>query len=149
MSFSHKPVPDNLSPSSEISSTPDTVEKTEHELSTPADGDDLGRHLTGPSQADPPPRNFGTLRWVLTMTAAYTTCFLYGLDNTIVANLQGAVATTFNENEKLSWLGSGFPLGGVATILAQGKFYGRFEFKYLYLGNVTLLESRALSAEPL
>lgn len=115
------------------------VETREKDIrSSSAEGDNLEQRLTRASLEEPPPRSVGALRWVLAMAAAYTTCFIYGLDNTIVASIQGAVVTTFNEVEKLSWLGSGFPLGGVATILAHGKFYGCFEFKYLYLGNIAV-----------
>lgn len=122
-------------PASTMPSPAVRVEK-EHNFFSSTDGDNLEQDLTAASEAEPSRRNFGTFRWILAMAAAYTTCFVYGLDNTVVANIQGAVVTRFNTVEKLSWLGSGFPLGGIATILAQGKFYGSFEFKYLYLGNI-------------
>ncbi len=50
--------------------------------------------------------------------AVYSSCFLYGLDNTIVADIQASVVETYGEIAKLSWLGIGFPLGSIATILS-------------------------------
>jgi len=46
-----------------------------------------------------------------------STALLYGLDTTIVADVQAPVVEHFGSIQKLSWLGTGFPLGSVATIL--------------------------------
>jgi hypothetical protein len=56
-------------------------------------------------------------KWWLLLLAIYSTTFLYGLDNTIVADIQSAVLARFGDVEKLSWLGIGFPLGSIAVIL--------------------------------
>jgi MFS family permease len=87
------------------------------------------------------PRPATGIKWYLILLSLYTISFLYGLDNTIVADIQGAVVETYDEVEKLSWLGSGFPLGGVATILTLGKAYGTFNNKYMYLGTITIFEA--------
>ncbi|KAH8812368.1 major facilitator superfamily domain-containing protein [Xylogone sp. PMI_703] len=127
------------SPSTAVSSVYNNIDtKEQPSLPPPEDDNSAQRNSTTVSEDDPSPRDFGMVRWLLLCVAAYTTSFLYGLDNTIVANIQGAVVVTFNEVEKLSWLGSGFPLGGVATILAHGKLYGTFAFKPIYLGNILL-----------
>lgn len=57
-------------------------------------------------------------RWLMICFAVYSSCFLYGLDNTIVADIQASVVETYGEIAKLSWLGIGFPLGSIATILS-------------------------------
>lgn len=63
------------------------------------------------------PRPVKGIKWWLLLVAIYSTTFLYGLDNTIVADVQGSILDRFGEIEKLSWIGTGFPLGSVAVIL--------------------------------
>lgn len=47
---------------------------------------------------------------------------------------------TLGEIEKLSWVGIGFPMGSVATILLLGSLYGAFDIKWLYLASIVLFE---------
>lgn len=63
-------------------------------------------------------RKYSTWQWVSILVAIYSSQFLYGLDVTIVADIQGAVTDEFGEVGLLGWLGIGFPLGSVATILS-------------------------------
>ncbi|KAF2129723.1 MFS general substrate transporter [Dothidotthia symphoricarpi CBS 119687] len=85
-----------------------------------------------------PLRNYSRTQWTLVLVAIYCSQFLYGLDNTIVADIQGAVVNDFGEIGKLGWLGIGFPLGSVATILTFGKAYGIFDLKWLYIGSMVM-----------
>jgi hypothetical protein len=62
-------------------------------------------------------REYGTLRWIWVCFAIYSTSFIYGLDNAIVADIQGPLIDDLGEVGKLGWLAIGFPLGSVATIL--------------------------------
>lgn len=62
-------------------------------------------------------RTIHGFRWVLVCLGFYFSGFLYGLDNTIAADIQSAVLETYGDIEKLTWLGTGFPLGSIATIL--------------------------------
>ncbi|KAF3931139.1 hypothetical protein ABW20_dc0109309 [Dactylellina cionopaga] len=78
------------------------------------------------------------VQWFLVIAAIYSTCFLYGLDNTIVADIQPQVISTFGDVAKLSWLGSGFPLGSIATLLVLSKVYGIFNTKWLYIASIVL-----------
>ncbi len=55
--------------------------------------------------------------------------------------MQGPVLESLGEIEKLSWVGIGFPMGSVATILLLGSLYGSFEIKWLYLGSIILFEA--------
>jgi hypothetical protein len=64
------------------------------------------------------PRNYSRWQWACILVAIYSSQFLYGLDTTIVADIQGAVTDDFGEVGLLGWLGTGFPLGSVATILS-------------------------------
>ncbi|CZR61051.1 related to aflatoxin efflux pump AFLT [Phialocephala subalpina] len=64
--------------------------------------------------------------------------YVQGLDNTIAADIQSAVVDSFGNISKLSWLGSGFPLGSIATILTFGKAYGIFNVKWLHISSVTV-----------
>lgn len=62
------------------------------------------------------------------------------LDTTIAADVQGSILESLGEIEKLSWVGSGFPMGSVATILLLGYCYGLFQIKWVYLGSIILFE---------
>ncbi|MCJ1283719.1 hypothetical protein MMC26_003050 [Xylographa opegraphella] len=79
-------------------------------------------------------------KWVLVAIAINSGSFLYGLDNTIVADIQAAVVESFHEPGKLAWIGSGFPLGSVVLILPIGMAYGMFDVKWLWLGSILLFE---------
>ena len=57
-------------------------------------------------------------QWIMLLAAVYSSQFLYGLDNTIVADIQAFVVQDFGEVGQLGWLGIGFPLGSVATLLS-------------------------------
>ncbi|EHK49324.1 hypothetical protein TRIATDRAFT_262121 [Trichoderma atroviride IMI 206040] len=63
-----------------------------------------------------------------------------GLDTSIAADVQGPILETLGEIEKLSWVGIGFPMGSVATILLLGSLYGAFDIKWLYLASIILFE---------
>ena len=70
-----------------------------------------------PNSQTEPARTITGLKWVFICAGFYFSGFLYGLDNTIAADIQSAVVESFEDISKLSWLGSGFPLGSIATIL--------------------------------
>src|SRR5215471_16436079 len=57
------------------------------------------------------------LQWMLVVAVILSSALLYGLDTTNVADVQAPVVEHFGSIQKLSWLGMGFPLGSVATIL--------------------------------
>ncbi|OCK81863.1 MFS general substrate transporter [Lepidopterella palustris CBS 459.81] len=80
-------------------------------------------------------------QWVIVALALYSSAFLYGLDTTIVADIQAAAIETFGDVEKLGWLGIGFPLGSIATILSLSKAYGIFDVKWLFLGSLVTFEA--------
>jgi len=75
-------------------------------------------------------RKYKGWSWLSVCTAAYSSAFLYGLDTTIVADIQPFAVQQFGGVEKLGWLGIGFPLGSVATILSFSKAYGMFDIKW-------------------
>lgn len=78
-----------------------------------------GEEQTTPESPDhqPETRAVTGWRWVLVCFGLYCAIFLYGLDNTIAADIQSAVLDTYGEVGQLAWIGTGFPLGSVATIL--------------------------------
>jgi len=80
-------------------------------------------------------------RFALVYICCMSTAFLYGLDNTIVADIQAPVVERFNEVEKVGWLGIGFGLGSVAVILPFGKAYGIWDVKWLYIGSTLMFEA--------
>lgn len=80
-------------------------------------------------------------KWLVTCFTLYVTVFLYGLDNTIVADIQAPIVEKFGQVEKVAWLGSGFPLGSMLVILTLGKFYGLFDGKWIYIISVATFEA--------
>ncbi len=65
---------------------------------------------------------------------------LYGLDTTIAADIQPDIVKAFGQIQKLSWIGTGFPLGSVATILPIGYAYGLFNIKHFFIISLVLFE---------
>ena len=92
-------------------------------------------------EASPPPRNMGTLRWILICSSLNLATLLYGLDTTIVADVQVPIIERFGQLEKLTWIGAGFPLGSVCLILPLGKIYESFNSKWLYLASLAIFET--------
>lgn len=58
------------------------------------------------------------IQWIFILLAIYISAWLYGLDTTIAADVQGTVLQRFGQPEKLAWIGVGFPLGSIAIILS-------------------------------
>ncbi|KAI1812297.1 major facilitator superfamily domain-containing protein [Poronia punctata] len=83
-------------------------------------------------------RSITGFKWALICVAVFSSNFLYGLDNTIVASIQGAVVNSFGHVNQLGWLGIGFPLGSTAITLPIGKAYAIFDIKWLYVGSLLM-----------
>lgn len=102
----------------------------------------------GQLQADTPPladdasdgRPIHGIRWLLVCAALYTIAFLYGLDTTIAADIQGPVIEEFGRIDQLAWIGVGFPLGSVAVQLLNGNLYAHFNLKWIFIGGIVLFE---------
>jgi MFS family permease len=92
-------------------------------------------------QPEAPPRNMGNFKWILICSALYSATLLYGLDTTIVADVQVPIVQRFGQIEKMTWIGAAFPLGSVAIILPLGVMYESFDSKWLYLVSFTLFEA--------
>lgn len=88
-------------------------EKTSHESSEL----EAGGTSVEPSIADLEPRSVTGWKWALICLGLYCAIFLYGLDNTVAADIQGAIVATYGDVSQLAWIGIGFPLGSIATIL--------------------------------
>jgi len=80
------------------------------------------------------------LRWFSVCVGLYSTAFLYGLDSTISAAVQGPVLASLGDLNLLPWIGTGFMLGSVATISLFGSLYTKIEVKWLYLGSILTFE---------
>jgi MFS family permease len=74
------------------------------------------------------------------LTQKLVSAFLYGLDTTIAADIQAATVETFGKVQQLAWVGIGFPLGSIVTILPIGKSYGMFDVKWLFISSCVLFE---------
>lgn len=86
-------------------------------------------------------RKIRGLRWAGVCIALYVSAFLYGLDTTIAADVQGPVIERFGHVEQLAWIGAGFPLGSVSIILLFGALYTSFNMKWLFIASVVLFEA--------
>jgi hypothetical protein len=62
-------------------------------------------------------RSVHGFRWVIVCCSLYLGALIYGLDTSIAADIQAAVIDQFGEVEKLTWIGTAFPLGSVCAIL--------------------------------
>lgn len=71
---------------------------------------------------------------------AITNSRFAGLDTTIAASIQGEIYQALGEIDKLSWVGVGFPMGSVATLVLFGQCYGTFQMKWLYFCTIALFE---------
>lgn len=84
-------------------------------------GDDyLGEKVTLPSESEEPespPRKAKGIVWALIVVAVLSSCFLFALDNTIVADIQPAIVERFDDIGKLPWLSAGFFVGALSTNL--------------------------------
>ncbi|KAI1097407.1 MFS general substrate transporter [Jackrogersella minutella] len=79
-------------------------------------------------------RSVRGIRWFLVCVAIFSANILYGLDTTIVADIQGAVSETYGNVAQLGWLGVGFTLGSTVMILPLGKAFGVFDNKWIFIG---------------
>lgn len=80
------------------------------------------------------------LRWFSVCVGLYLTAFLYGLDATISADVQGPILESLGDISMLPWVGTGFLLGSVAMISLLGSLYTKVEVKWLYLGSIVAFE---------
>lgn len=106
------------------------------------------------------PREGMTLwRWILVLVGLYMGAILYGkysmsivllngndanllagLDTTIAADVQAEVYESLGDIQNLPWVGLGFPMASVASILLFGRAYGLFNIKVLLLSSIFVFE---------
>ncbi|KAK9234234.1 major facilitator superfamily domain-containing protein [Lipomyces kononenkoae] len=80
-------------------------------------------------------------KWVATAASLYIGALIYGLDSTIVADIQPALIQQFNEFQSITWAGTGFPLGSFCSILPGASMYAIFDLKYMFIGSIILFEA--------
>ena len=66
---------------------------------------------------DDSPRTVRGWTWVLVCVSLYVGGLIYGLDTTIAADIQAAIVEQFDDVERLTWVGTAFPLGSVVAVL--------------------------------
>lgn len=86
-------------------------------------------------------REIRGINWIVICVSLYITCFLYGLDTTIAADVQGPVIGAFGHVDQFSWIGAGFPLGSVCVILLLGTLFNTFNMKWVYITTMVLFEA--------
>ncbi|GAB1318029.1 Putative HC-toxin efflux carrier TOXA [Madurella fahalii] len=93
-----------------------------------------------PRDTAPGGRTIHGFKWFLVCAALLIIAFLYGLDTTIAADIQGPVVQDFGRVDLLAWIGAGFPLGSAAVQLLNGDLYGNFNMKWIYIGGIVVFE---------
>ncbi|KAA8650688.1 hypothetical protein EYZ11_006262 [Aspergillus tanneri] len=107
---------------------------------------DVEKHSDiGPPASPEPPatseaREVRGFAWIVVVGSILSATFLYGLDQTIVANIQPAIVDRFDSLGQLSWISVAFLLGAASSNLFWGQMYGRFNVKWLYFACVGLFE---------
>ncbi|TVY83747.1 Efflux pump patC [Lachnellula suecica] len=79
-------------------------------------------------------------KWFLVCASLYIACLIYGLDTTIAADIQAAIVEKFDSVERLTWVGTAFPLGSVCVILPLAGLYAVFDIKLLFISSILLFE---------
>jgi hypothetical protein len=69
------------------------------------------------SRLDLSPRTVRGWKWATAVVSLYIGALIYGLDGTIAADIQSAIIEQYEEVEKLTWIGTAFPLGSLCAIL--------------------------------
>ncbi|KAI0401694.1 MFS general substrate transporter [Xylaria palmicola] len=104
------------------------------------DEKDISTTENNSERVDIKEREIHGIRWFFTCASLYVTCFLYGLDTTIAAAVQGDVIEAFGHIEQLAWIGAGFPLGSVTVIFMMGYLYNSFNMKWMFIITVLLFD---------
>ncbi|KAI9656725.1 MAG: hypothetical protein M1821_003364 [Bathelium mastoideum] len=90
-----------------------------------------------PSSPSARPHGFS---WLLIVVSLISVTFLWGLDGTIVADIQATFVSQFHAIDKLAWNSVAFFLGASATVLSWGQVYGHFNAKWVFITCVTIFE---------
>ncbi|KAF2199790.1 putative efflux pump antibiotic resistance protein [Delitschia confertaspora ATCC 74209] len=102
---------------------------------------DISSNIPDATSSTPePPRTVQGFAWILILLSILSCTFLYGLDQTIVANVQPAIVSRFDSLSELAWISVAFLLAAASSNLFWGQMYGRFNVKYLYMTCVLLFE---------
>ncbi|KAI9656353.1 MAG: hypothetical protein M1831_004605 [Alyxoria varia] len=103
-----------------------------------SDGTTIAEDTAEDTAAAPEVRQVHGVKWFLVVFGILSSCFIFALDNTIVANITPSMVTDLHDVGQLAWLSVGFNLGGVAVVLAFGKLFGLFDAKILYISSTVL-----------
>lgn len=82
-------------------------EKENYQESSPTIGSD-----------SPPTRTIHGVSWLFVVVSLISATFLWGLDGTIVADIQATFVQEFHATDKLAWNSVAFFLGAAATVLS-------------------------------
>ncbi|KAM5484633.1 hypothetical protein MaudMau93_005853 [Microsporum audouinii] len=92
-----------------------------------------------PSAAkDDSPRDIHGALWLVVVLGIFSSTFLFGLDNTIVANIQPAIVKSLDGVEKLAWSGVAFIMASSATVLTWLQIFNQFNIKWMYIFSIVV-----------
>jgi uncharacterized membrane protein len=78
---------------------------------------DIGPPASAELPATSEMREVRGLAWIMVVGSILSATFLYGLDQTIVANIQPAIVDRFDSLGQLSWISVAFLLGAASSNL--------------------------------
>lgn len=113
----------------------DDMEKRPSRENMTTDSDQTPTNMDGNQKE--PERSIRGIRWFLVCVSIFSANLLYGLDTTIVADIQAPISDTFQNVAQLGWLGIGFTLGSTVLILPLGKAFGTFDNKWVFIACLT------------
>lgn len=92
-----------------------------------------GLDVPGLGKMKSSPRHLHGVGWVLVVVATISSMFLFGLDQTITADVQPAIIQQFDSINKLPWVSVALLLGASASNLFWGQIYANYNAKWVYL----------------
>lgn len=91
----------NIIPMEEANGQKEAKERQEHE------------RQNGPTTASR--RTIRGLRWICIVLAILSSTFFFGLDNTVVADVQAVIVDQFGSVDRLPWISVSFLIGAAST----------------------------------
>ncbi|KAI9708713.1 MAG: hypothetical protein M1820_003668 [Bogoriella megaspora] len=107
---------------------------------SPIEGEKIEDDQLESHSSPSPKRTIHGFSWLLVVVSLISATFLWGLDGTIVADIQATFVNQFHSLDKLAWNSVAFFLGAAATVLSWGQVYSHFNAKWVFIFCVLVFE---------
>ncbi|KAL9090491.1 MAG: hypothetical protein Q9165_005252 [Trypethelium subeluteriae] len=85
-------------------------------------------------------RTIHGVSWLLVVVSLISATFLWGIDGTIVADIQATFVNQFHSLDRLAWNSVAFFLGAAATVLSWGQVYSHLNSKWVFISCIVVFE---------